>query len=164
MQPRDPTNCCRFRPPGSTSSSSLREGERHGYSIMQEVAARTESKLRLGPGTLYAALKRLAGEGLVKEWMTIRRRASAAAFTASPLRTASGLAEMDAWPGRPAGQGAAGRGMTHALRTALSLAPEALPGGLPPRTTRRRWRSHSGEQCRTRGAVRAWAETIPDLT
>ena len=46
---------------------ALGEGERHGYSIMQDVATRTEGKLRLGPGTLYAALKRLAGEGLVKE-------------------------------------------------------------------------------------------------
>jgi DNA-binding PadR family transcriptional regulator len=46
---------------------ALGEGERHGYSIMQDVATRTYGKLRLGPGTLYAALKRLAGEGLVKE-------------------------------------------------------------------------------------------------
>src|SRR5260370_203805 len=46
---------------------ALGEGERHGYSIMQDVAGRTHGKLRLGPGTLYAALKRLAGEGLAKE-------------------------------------------------------------------------------------------------
>jgi DNA-binding PadR family transcriptional regulator len=46
---------------------ALGEGERHGYSIMQDVAARTHGKLRIGPGTLYAALKRLAGEGLVQE-------------------------------------------------------------------------------------------------
>ncbi len=46
---------------------ALGEGERHGYSIMQDVATRTDGKLRVGPGTLYAALKRLAGEGLVQE-------------------------------------------------------------------------------------------------
>jgi DNA-binding PadR family transcriptional regulator len=46
---------------------ALGEGERHGYSIMQDVATRTHGKLRIGPGTLYAALKRLAGEGLVQE-------------------------------------------------------------------------------------------------
>jgi DNA-binding PadR family transcriptional regulator len=46
---------------------ALAEGERHGYSIMQDLETRTGGKLRVGPGTLYAALKRLAGEGLVQE-------------------------------------------------------------------------------------------------
>jgi DNA-binding PadR family transcriptional regulator len=39
---------------------ALAEGERHGYSIMQDLDTRTGGKLRVGPGTLYAALKRLA--------------------------------------------------------------------------------------------------------
>ncbi len=42
-------------------------GERHGYAIMQEVAERTEGAVRLGPGTLYGALKRLLEGGLVEE-------------------------------------------------------------------------------------------------
>src|SRR5258705_2380387 len=42
-------------------------GERHGYSIKQEVTARTEGAVRLGPGTLYGALKRLLEGGLVEE-------------------------------------------------------------------------------------------------
>jgi len=46
---------------------ALADGERHGYSIMQDIDARTGGKLRVGPGTLYAALKRLAGESLVRE-------------------------------------------------------------------------------------------------
>lgn len=41
--------------------------ERHGYAIMQEVAERTEGAVRLGPGTLYGALKRLLESGLVEE-------------------------------------------------------------------------------------------------
>jgi DNA-binding PadR family transcriptional regulator len=46
---------------------TLVDGERHGYAIMQEVAERTEGAVRLGPGTLYGALKRLLEGGLVEE-------------------------------------------------------------------------------------------------
>jgi DNA-binding PadR family transcriptional regulator len=42
-------------------------GERHGYSIMKEVTARTEGAVRMGPGTLYGALKRLLEGGLLEE-------------------------------------------------------------------------------------------------
>ncbi len=42
-------------------------GERHGYAIMKEVTARTDGAVRLGPGTLYGALKRLLENGLVEE-------------------------------------------------------------------------------------------------
>jgi DNA-binding PadR family transcriptional regulator len=42
-------------------------GERHGYSIMKEIASRTEGAVRMGPGTLYGALKRLLEGGLVEE-------------------------------------------------------------------------------------------------
>jgi DNA-binding PadR family transcriptional regulator len=38
--------------------SLLRE-PRHGLGLMQDVASRTNNELILGPGTLYAALKRL---------------------------------------------------------------------------------------------------------
>jgi DNA-binding PadR family transcriptional regulator len=46
---------------------ALVDGERHGYAIMKEVAERTEGAVRLGPGTLYGALKRLLEGGLVEE-------------------------------------------------------------------------------------------------
>lgn len=46
---------------------ALADGERHGYGIMQEVEARTEGRVRLGPGTLYGAIKRLRGQGLLAE-------------------------------------------------------------------------------------------------
>jgi DNA-binding PadR family transcriptional regulator len=46
---------------------ALAAGERHGYSIMQEVAERTGGKVRLSPSTLYSAIKRLLEEGLIEE-------------------------------------------------------------------------------------------------
>ena len=46
---------------------ALADGELHGYAIMKGVAARSEGTVRLGPGTLYGALKRLLEAGLVEE-------------------------------------------------------------------------------------------------
>ena len=46
---------------------SLADEERHGYGIMQEVSARTEGEVQLGPGTLYGAIKRLLAQGVVAE-------------------------------------------------------------------------------------------------
>jgi DNA-binding PadR family transcriptional regulator len=48
----------------------LAGGERHGYGIMQEVAAVSMGSVELGPGTLYGALDRLTGEGLVEATRT----------------------------------------------------------------------------------------------
>lgn len=39
----------------------------HGYAIMQAIAAMTEGKETILPGTLYAALARMVDEGLVEE-------------------------------------------------------------------------------------------------
>ncbi len=46
---------------------SLAPGERHGYGIMQEVAAQTGGRLRIGPGTLYTAIKRMLAAGWIEE-------------------------------------------------------------------------------------------------
>jgi len=46
---------------------ALADHDRHGYSIMQDVAARTNGKLRLSPGTLYASIRRLLEGGLIEE-------------------------------------------------------------------------------------------------
>lgn len=46
---------------------ALAEGDRHGYSIMQDVAARTGGKLRMSPGTLYGSIKRMLEDGLIVE-------------------------------------------------------------------------------------------------
>lgn len=46
---------------------SLADADRHGYGIMQEVAALTGGAMRLGPGTLYTNIKRLVQDGLIEE-------------------------------------------------------------------------------------------------
>src|SRR5881394_3867974 len=38
---------------------ALAAGQLHGYGIMQQVEARTGGSTRLGPGTLYGAIKRM---------------------------------------------------------------------------------------------------------
>lgn len=45
----------------------LAGGVKHGLGISDEVAALTQGDTVLGPGSLYTALKRLLGEGLVEE-------------------------------------------------------------------------------------------------
>ena len=46
---------------------SLAEGDRHGYAIIQEVAARTGGEVKLGPGTLYRSIQRMIDEDLIVE-------------------------------------------------------------------------------------------------
>jgi DNA-binding PadR family transcriptional regulator len=46
---------------------SLGAGERHGYAIKREVAARTEGKLKLGPGVLYGSLNKMLELGLIED-------------------------------------------------------------------------------------------------
>jgi DNA-binding PadR family transcriptional regulator len=46
---------------------TLADGERHGYAIMQEVAASTQGKIKMGPGTLYGTIKRLLDMRLIEE-------------------------------------------------------------------------------------------------
>ena len=41
--------------------------ERHGYAIMREIARITEGATRLGPGGVYATIKRLLDDGLIEE-------------------------------------------------------------------------------------------------
>ena len=46
---------------------ALADRERHGYSIMQDVTARTGGKVRLSAGTLYSAIRRMLEQGLIEE-------------------------------------------------------------------------------------------------
>lgn len=46
---------------------ALADEDRHGYGIMQEVEERTGGRVRLGPGTLYGAIKRLREQELLSE-------------------------------------------------------------------------------------------------
>jgi DNA-binding PadR family transcriptional regulator len=45
----------------------LASEDRHGYAIIQDVAARTDNQLRLGAGTLYRSLQRMLEQGLIVE-------------------------------------------------------------------------------------------------
>jgi DNA-binding PadR family transcriptional regulator len=46
---------------------ALADRDRHGYSILQEVAERTGGEVRLSPSTLYSAVKRLLEQGFIEE-------------------------------------------------------------------------------------------------
>ncbi len=46
---------------------TLSSQDRHGYGIIKEVEARTEGQVRIQTGTLYQAIKRLLGAGLIRE-------------------------------------------------------------------------------------------------
>jgi DNA-binding PadR family transcriptional regulator len=46
---------------------SLADRDRHGYSVMLDVAERTDGALRFSPSSLYSSIKRLLGQGLIEE-------------------------------------------------------------------------------------------------
>jgi DNA-binding PadR family transcriptional regulator len=46
---------------------ALADRERHGYGIMQDIAARTSGMVHMGPGTLYGSIKRMLADGLIEE-------------------------------------------------------------------------------------------------
>ena len=119
---------------------ALADGDRHGYAIIQEVAARTGGEVRLGAGTLYRSIQRMVEQGLIEETAARPRRSSTTsggATTASP-RSAwpwrgprpSACRRWCGWPG-PA---ASPRGGPDAR---LSLAAPPLPRR-PARGVRRR--------------------------
>jgi len=64
---KTPEDLLPLTPPVFHILLALSEGERHGYAIMQEVAADTGGSLLLGPGTLYGCLKRMLAARLVEE-------------------------------------------------------------------------------------------------
>lgn len=46
---------------------ALADQPRYGLGIVEEVARRTRGQIRLGPGTLYNAIKKMVTEGLIEE-------------------------------------------------------------------------------------------------
>jgi DNA-binding PadR family transcriptional regulator len=46
---------------------ALADRERHGYSIMQDISARTSGKVELSPATLYSSIRRMLEQGLIEE-------------------------------------------------------------------------------------------------
>jgi DNA-binding PadR family transcriptional regulator len=76
---------------------ALADRDRHGYSIMQDVAARTDGKVRLSAGTLYSAVRRMLEQGLIDELRESPDPASADErrryYTLTPLGREVALAE-----------------------------------------------------------------------
>ena len=64
---RDPGALLPLTPVALNVLLALADGERHGYGIMLEVRERTDGNVRLGPGTLYGAIKRLKESGMIAE-------------------------------------------------------------------------------------------------
>jgi DNA-binding PadR family transcriptional regulator len=67
MAQRDPAELLPLSPPVFNILLVLGNEVMHGYAIMQEVERRTEGKETLLPGSLYATIARMVGEGLIEE-------------------------------------------------------------------------------------------------
>ena len=46
---------------------AVADQDRHGYAIIQEVAARTAGEVKLSAGTLYRSVQRMLEQGLIEE-------------------------------------------------------------------------------------------------
>ena len=63
MNGSKPQESGRWSDPGLLVLASLAGGAKHGYAIVADVRATTG--VHLGPGTLYGAIARLEGQGLI---------------------------------------------------------------------------------------------------
>src|SRR5215469_6087920 len=46
---------------------ALADEDRHGYAIIQDIAARTDGRLQMSAGTLYRSIQRMQEQGLIVE-------------------------------------------------------------------------------------------------
>jgi DNA-binding PadR family transcriptional regulator len=46
---------------------ALAEEDRHGYAIIQDIAARTDGAIQMSAGTLYRSIQRMIEQGLIVE-------------------------------------------------------------------------------------------------
>jgi DNA-binding PadR family transcriptional regulator len=67
-----PFNLGGFSDPPIVILASLAGGAKHGYAIMEDVAA--FAGVHLGPGTLYGAITRLESQGLIEPLPAEERR------------------------------------------------------------------------------------------
>jgi DNA-binding PadR family transcriptional regulator len=52
---------------------ALSDEPRYGLGIVEEIARRTRGEVRLGPGTLYTAIRRMLEQGLIEELLEAPR-------------------------------------------------------------------------------------------
>jgi DNA-binding PadR family transcriptional regulator len=64
VQPGQFSGFGRYAGPATLILSSLAEGPKHGYALTKDIERFAE--VRLAPGTLYEALSRLEGQGLIE--------------------------------------------------------------------------------------------------
>ena len=117
---------------------SLADEDRHGYAIIQDVAARTGGEVRLSAGTLYRSIQRMLDAGPDRRDRTsarpLKMTTSGGAITAS-------RSSAQPWPAPKRGgwpAGAAGAGQR--LRAAEGMM-RALPAAAAPLSARRSARS-----------------------
>ena len=65
--PTGPHDFIPLTPPVFHILLAISDGARHGYAIIKEVDVRSQGDVMLSTGTLYAAIKRLLGDGLIEE-------------------------------------------------------------------------------------------------
>ncbi len=65
--PTSPHDFIPLTPPVFHILLAISDGARHGYAIIKEVEVRSQGDVILSTGTLYAAIKRLLGDGLIGE-------------------------------------------------------------------------------------------------
>jgi DNA-binding PadR family transcriptional regulator len=80
MFKRDPQTLLPLTPAMFYVLVALADGQTHGYAILKDVEQLTNGSVRLSTGTLYGIIKRLLGDGLIRESETVsgdeeRRRA-----------------------------------------------------------------------------------------
>lgn len=79
--------------PGLLVLSSLAAGPKHGYAITQDVE--DVAGVKLGPGTLYGALSRLEGKGLIEALPSEDRRRPYRITAAGTAALSEQLAMLD---------------------------------------------------------------------
>ena len=67
MTPRDPNRLLPLTPAMFYVLVALADGPTHGYAILKDVERLTDGAVRLSTGTLYGIIKRLLGDGLIRE-------------------------------------------------------------------------------------------------
>ncbi|HSR53069.1 MAG TPA: helix-turn-helix transcriptional regulator [Acidobacteriota bacterium] len=66
-QKRHPESALPLKPVDYMVLLVLAAGDRHGYGIVQDIEKRSEGQISLEPGNLYRTIRRLMGQGLLKE-------------------------------------------------------------------------------------------------
>ena len=67
MRDPDPATLLPLQPATFHILLALADEDRHGYAIIQDVAARTGGELKLSAGTLYRSIQRMLEQGLIVE-------------------------------------------------------------------------------------------------